>query len=417
MQKQYYDGLYPMRMMMRKEEPQYEPSYSRPQMTREPSFGTREAMLARQEEERIRKEEASIKRRELEQSARRVKEQMNKKSDEEIRKREEADNKVREMYGWNKSHECSHYEQPETQHYDEYDDYYAGNNSYPNNDYGSYEPDYNYQVDSCEQKHYAQPPQAQTIPSPPREFDVDSVNTPWSDEIKVVKPTPREPVIKKPKVVHEEPREEHTSKQKPLPKVQDEDDGIERRRFKIRTKYVNRTPLTIHRGSEGLTQYFTCFDLDKNKLAAKVAMYFDDINSTIEMINDKGEELAVVKKIILALRPCFHVKQEGIMIGKSTQRFKLKQRKFNYIRQDTGEELKMIGNFGASWKVTKEHRVIANIKNHGPDTYDIDIETKDNYDILHILVSTFIMIEQRYSTNDDRKAILSEQSYSARSFK
>jgi uncharacterized protein YxjI len=167
----------------------------------------------------------------------------------------------------------------------------------------------------------------------------------------------------------------------------------------------------VFRGCKGLTQYYHCRDTDSKLLTTKVAIHLDEMNSTIEMLDRNGHELAVIKSILLSVRNSFHVKQQNIMIGKATQRFKLAKRKFNYTRMDNREELKLVGAFGASWKITKNHRAIATIKNLGPASYDIEIETHDNYDVLHVLALTFIMIQQRFCNKDDTKIVNSEQTY------
>jgi len=148
-------------------------------------------------------------------------------------------------------------------------------------------------------------------------------------------------------------------------------------------------------GHQGKTQYFIARDMHTNATAMKVAFYLDEANSTIEVQDSFGEELAVIKKIIMSLRPCFHVKQQGYMIGKCTERFKTNDiKKYNYQRGD-GDELKMVGVFGSSWKITKNHRVVANIT-QDKDGFNVEIETTDPLDTNHIVMMVLIMIEERF---------------------
>ncbi|KAL0491164.1 IgA-specific serine endopeptidase autotransporter [Acrasis kona] len=167
--------------------------------------------------------------------------------------------------------------------------------------------------------------------------------------------------------------------------------AVEKRSFKLRPC-----------GHKGRTQYFIARDMHTNATAMKIAFYLDEANSTIEVQDVLGEEIAVIKKMIMSLRPCFHVKQQGYMIGKCTERFKSKDssKKYNYSRGD-GDDLKMVGQFGSSWKVVKNHRAVSNIT-QDKDGFEVDIESNDPLDTNHIMMMVLIMIEERFMNGGNK---------------
>jgi hypothetical protein len=246
------DQLYPMRALNVGDQQEVQ-SYAQQATKQEQQFG-RDIMQKRMEEERIQKEQAAIKRKELEEKARHVKEHMNKQSDEQIRKRQEADQKVMKMYGWQENHDedhqnshhhsnnhhnshnyDNHYEQQQ-QNYNEFDSHQSHNQP----QHFDYANEYAYQEPQCYQEnYYAEQFQhnQQYEPSPPKLFNTENVENPWSDSLKTqqhIKKDVKEP--EKPFKKIEEKTRETKSREKIKPSIKEEDNGTERRHFEIRPK-------------------------------------------------------------------------------------------------------------------------------------------------------------------------------------